>query len=155
LQLKGILFATLICTLVFSCVTTSVSAAPSLSLSWYKNNGYGMGNDIGGYFTVNAEVSTDVKYVEFYVDNQLQLNDTTAPFSWPFNTGNFTQGTHTIKAVAYDATGITAKAEAQRNFVEYSNNIFIVIIVIVVVLLAVSLVAALVWAKKKEAKRKS
>ena len=155
MQFKDVVFATLICALVFSCVATSASAAPSLSLSWYKNNGYGMGNDIGGYFTVNTEVSPDVVYVEFYVDNELQLNDTAAPFSWPFNTGNYTLGTHAVKAIAYDAMGVTATAVAERNFVEYSTNFLIIIIVIVVVVLAVSLVAALVWAKKKEAKRTS
>jgi hypothetical protein len=126
-----------------------------LSLSWYKDNGYGMGNDIGGYFTVNTNVSPDVLYVEFYIDNELQLNDTDTPFSWSFNTGNYTLGTHAVKAIAYDAMGVTATAVAERNFVEYSTNFLIIIIVIVVVVLAVSLVAALVWAKKKEAKRTS
>jgi ABC-type sugar transport system permease subunit len=155
LQFKFAVFAILICALVLSCTATYISAAPSLSLSWYKDNGYGMGSDIGGYFTVNTNVSPDVVYVEFYVDDELQLNDTVAPFSWSLNTGNFTDGTHTIKAVAYDSIGETAIAEAQRNFVEYSMNFLIIVFVIVVVVLAVSLVAALVWAKKKEAKRKS
>lgn len=155
MQLKHATFATIIFVLVLSCLATSVSAAPSLRLSWYKDNGYGMGNDIGGYFTVNTEISPDVVYVEFYVDNELQLNDTVAPFSWSFNTGNYTLGTHAIKAIAYDSAGVTATAVAERNFVEFSTNFLVIIFVIVVVVLAVSLVAVLLYAKKKDAKRKS
>jgi hypothetical protein len=158
LRFKGVMlvFLSMFClVLVLSCFAATAKATPSLSLSWYKDNGYGMGNDIGGYFTVNTNVSPDVVYVEFYIDNELQLNDTDTPFSWSFNTGNYTLGTHAIKAIAYDAMGITATAVAERNFVEYSTNFLIIIIVIVVMVLAVSLVAALVWAKKKEAKRTS
>ena len=141
--------------LVLLCLVSTATAAPSLSLSWYKDNGYGMGNDIGGAWTVNTDISQNVSYVEFYVEDQLQLNDTTAPFSWSFNTANFTVGTHAIKAIAYDSTGETATAVAERNFVEFSTNFLVIIFVIGVVVLAISLVAALLWAKKKEAKRKS
>lgn len=154
LQLKSIVFS-LICALILVCIVSSVSAAPTLSLSWYRDNGYSMGNDIGGYFTLTAEVSPDVVNVEFYIDNELQVNDTSAPFSWYFNTGNYSLGTHVINVVAYNSNGDTATAETERNFVEYSTDFLIIIFAIAVVILAVSLVAALFWAKKKEAKKRS
>lgn len=155
MQLKYATFATIIFVLVLSCLAPALSATPSLRLSWYKDNGYGMGNDIGGYFKVNTEISPDVVYVEFYVDNELQFNDTFAPFSWSFNTGSYTLGTHAIKVIAYDSTGVTATAVAERNFVEFSTNFLLIIFVIVVVVLVVSLVAGLLYAKKKDEKRKS
>src|SRR5512139_800008 len=79
---------------------SSAEAKPSIDLVFEKNNGYGVGNDIGGLWTVSAHVSSDVKYVEFYLDGQLQQNDTLAPFSWQFDTTNYSTGSHAIKAVA-------------------------------------------------------
>ncbi len=94
-----------------------VQAAPTVSLSLYKNNGYGLGDDMNGLWTVNAAVSANVVYVEFNLDGVLQENDTSAPFSWQFDTANYIEGSHTISAVAYDASGESATAESQRNFV--------------------------------------
>ncbi len=66
--------------LVATCILT-VQAKPTLSLSFYKNNGYDMGNDMNGLWTINTAVSSDVTHVEFYLDDVLQCNDTVAPFS--------------------------------------------------------------------------
>ncbi len=129
---------------------TAVSAAPTVSLNWYKNNGYGLGSDIGGQWTITADASSDVTRVEFYLDNQLQQNDTSAPFNWVFDTADFNLGEHTIKAVAYNVDGQTATAQADRNFVEYSAaNVFGIIIGVVVAVMAVVLIALLYRVRKK------
>ena len=93
--------------LIFSlaAIVTSVEAKPTLNLNFYKDNGYGMGSDMNGEWTINTDVSSDVQYVEFYLDGQLQLNDSSTPYSWNFNTGSYSEGQHTIKVVAYDAAG--------------------------------------------------
>jgi|WetSurMetagenome_2_1015567.scaffolds.fasta_scaffold22051_3 hypothetical protein len=36
-------------------------AKPSIDFNFEKNNGYGFGNDIGGFWTVRADVSSDVQ----------------------------------------------------------------------------------------------
>ncbi|MCL5877662.1 MAG: Ig-like domain-containing protein [Candidatus Bathyarchaeota archaeon] len=126
------------------------SAAPSLSLNWYKNNGYGMGNDLGGEWTINTDVSQDVAWVEFYLDDVLQQNDTVAPFSWNFNTAHFTLGAHTFKVIAYDSAGTSATAVSERNFVEYSfGSVIITVIVVAVVALVILLVTSWFWIQKK------
>lgn len=135
--------------LVLSGLTVS-SAAPSLSLSWYKNNGYGMGTDLGGEWTLTAEVSPDVVRGEFYLDSVLQQNDTVAPFSWNFNTANFTLGAHTFRVVAYDSAGASVTADAERNFVEYSfGSVIITVIVVAVVALVILLVSSWFWIQRK------
>lgn len=139
--------------IILAVSSVSVMANPSVSLSWYKDNGYGLGNDIGGQWTITPAVSSDVTRVEFYLDNQLQQNATSAPFQWSFNTADYSTGTHTIKAVAYNAQGQTATAQADRNFVEYSMDLIWIILVVVIVVIAVSLVLSLYWVRKKEAKK--
>ena len=53
---------------------------------------------------VNASDSDGiVKKVEFYVDNTLEYSDTTAPFSWRWNSRAF--GFKVIRVVAYDDQG--------------------------------------------------
>jgi hypothetical protein len=102
-------------------LSSFAQAKPSIDLGFEKNNGYGFGNDIGGLWTVRADVSSDVQYVEFYLDGHLQQNDTSSPFSWQFDTINYSSGSHAIKAVAYDASGDTAFLQVERNFQETST----------------------------------
>jgi hypothetical protein len=142
----------LVCFIVLS-FAAAVEAAPSLSLSFYKDNGYGMGNEINGLWTVNTHVSQDISFVEFYVDDQSQLNDTSAPFSWSFNTINYTEGLHTIKVVAYNSLNETATAVAERNFVGFPWNFIAEIIGVVAVGFGVALVVS-VYRIKQAAKKK-
>jgi hypothetical protein len=102
-------------------LSSFAQSKPSIDLGFEKNNGYGFGNDIGGLWTVRADVSSDVQYVEFYLDGHLQQNDTSSPFSWQFDTINYSSGCHAIKAVAYDASGDTAFLQVERNFQETST----------------------------------
>ncbi len=97
-------------------VITQVSAESTVSLSVYRNNGYAAFGDINGLFTITAQTSDDVIRVEFYLDDTLQLNDTQSPFSWYFDTNNYTLGQHTITAVAFDASGQQVSGCATRKF---------------------------------------
>jgi hypothetical protein len=131
------------------CITTMMlfslaEAKPSIDLVFEKNNGYGIGNDIGGLWTVSAHVSQEVVYVEFYLDGQLQQNDTSAPFSWQFDTSNYSPGSHAIKAVAYDSLGDTALLQVERNFQETSTETVMgIIIAIVIAIIVVAIGSAL------------
>ncbi len=60
---------------------------------------------LSGTTTITATASDNigVTKVEFSVDNALVATDTTAPFSTALTTTNYTNGTHTLKAKAYDA----------------------------------------------------
>jgi hypothetical protein len=112
-------------------------ANPSLSLRAYKDYGYAAFGDINGRFTIWADVSEDVVRVEFYLDSMLQFNDTDSPFGWSFDTNNYTLGSHTIKAVAYDSFGEEASSETHRNFIPfptlYVGGILAVIIAVSVI----------------------
>jgi len=129
-----------------SCLLPSsfAQAKPSIDLSFEKNNGYGFGNDIGGLWTVRAVVSSDVQYVEFYLDGHLQQNETGSPFSWQFDTINYSSGSHDIKAVAYDSSGYTAFLQVEHNFQETSaatvtGYIVAAVAAIIIVAIAVAL----------------
>ncbi len=141
--------------LVLACAFTvvCVEAKPTLSISFYKDNGYSMGDDMNGDWTINTEVSSDVEYVEFFVDDELQLSDTSAPFSWSFNTGDYTEGAHTLQVIAYDAQGETATADREANFVGFPLTFVVGIIVLTVVVLIVSFGFALYRARKNEKER--
>ncbi len=130
----------------------AVNAEPTISLSLYKDNGYGWGNDMAGQWTVNTQVSADVTSVEFYLDHQLQQKDTSAPFSWQFNTNNYTTGEHTIKAVAYDNQSSSQTAQITRNFVEDNTNTILVTIIVAVAAVFAVLVGVAVYRIKKSKK---
>ena len=52
---------------------------------------------------INVEVLVNglenpINHVEFYLDNNLKLNDTTSPFIWQWNSLSFWKHTLTVKA---------------------------------------------------------
>jgi|WetSurMetagenome_2_1015567.scaffolds.fasta_scaffold367884_1 hypothetical protein len=144
----GLLVLFLALSLTLICV--NAQAKPTLSVSFYKNNGYGSGSDMNGEWTIKTEGSQNVAYAEFYLDNQLQLNATAAPFSWNFNTGSYSEGQHTIKVVAYDSAGETATQEIQRNFVGFPLTFVVGIIVLVIVVVTLSFGFVFYRARKTE-----
>lgn len=153
-NLSRVLSLVCLCIVLASALASAVGA-PSLNLSTYKNNGYGWGNDIGGLWTYTAEVSPDVVFVEFYLDNQLQLNVTVTPFKWQFNTADYPLGEHTFRVVAYDSSGLTATVEKQANFVEYSFADSLVLIVVAFVVVVVVSLAVLLFRVRRKASTKS
>jgi hypothetical protein len=122
----------------------NVSAEPTITLSFNRDNGYSNGADINGLFTARATVSSDVVRVEFYLNGTLQSN-TTSPYSWSFDTTAYPLGTYTIRAVAYDTNGAQTVAERTVNFVEtpswisYLPFIIILLVVPIVILSVLSL----------------
>ncbi len=134
-------------------IVGSVAAAPSLRLDFYKDNGYGMGEDMQGQWTINTVVSSDVIRVEFYLDGQLQKNATSAPFSWSFNTADYNQSKHTFTVIAIDSTGATTESERQANFVGFPVSFVVVIIGIIVAVTVVVLVVSVYRIRKSDAKK--
>jgi hypothetical protein len=131
----------------------AVCAVPILHLDFYKDNGYGLGDDMQGQWTINAAVSSDIVRVEFYLDNQLQKNVTSAPFSWSFDTANYTEAKHMFKVVAYDSAGVTAETEKQSNFVGVPVTFVAGIIGLIVSVTVVVLVVCVHRIRKHDAKK--
>lgn len=65
------------------------------------------GSTVSNRVTIQATASDNigVTKVEFYIDNTLRFTDTTAPYSFRWDTRKVPNGLHTIKAVAYDTAG--------------------------------------------------
>jgi hypothetical protein len=67
--------------------------------------------------TVNVEASatddTGVVKVEFKVDNGQAVTDTSAPYTYSWNSASVNDGTHTISATAFDAAGNSTPASIQ------------------------------------------
>ena len=58
--------------------------------------------------TISVDVETEllqIEKVEFYIDDVLKHTDTSSPYSWDWGTTAYSDGTHTIRAVAYDSRG--------------------------------------------------
>jgi len=63
------------------------------------------GTTVSGTVAINATASDNVgvSKVEFYVDGTLKSTDTTAPYSYSWNTTTYANSSHTLVAKAYDA----------------------------------------------------
>ncbi|MHA2224910.1 MAG: Ig-like domain-containing protein [Candidatus Hodarchaeales archaeon] len=97
--------------------------------------GYG----IQGLFTVHVSGHNGILYVEFYMDDVLQKNDTESSFSWQYNTDEYHPGTHTIKIIGYSADDSGIK-EFQQNFITLTDPVFLGFMGLIVIFVIVSLV---------------
>ncbi|MBI5656986.1 MAG: Ig-like domain-containing protein, partial [Geobacter sp.] len=75
------------------------------------------GATVSGTVAVSASATDNigVSRVEFYVNNVLQSTDTTAPYSYSWNTTAVANGSYTLSAKAYDAAGNSAQANLVVN----------------------------------------
>ncbi len=67
--------------------------------------------DLNSSITITATATdTDgtVTGVAFYIDDVLQITDTSSPYSWVWNTTGYSGGSHVIKAIATDNDSHTA-----------------------------------------------
>ena len=88
---------------VFSSVSVGVGV-PSIDITspGHSDTFTGVNN-----ITTDATDDVGVTKVEFYVDNTLISTDTTAPFGFSWDTTSLTNTTHTLTAIAYDASANT------------------------------------------------
>jgi hypothetical protein len=90
---------------------------PQVSILSPTNNSTVSGNV---NIIVNATDDVSVSKVEFYIDNDLYITDTEAPYTWQWDTTSVPNGQHTIKVKAYDNTKQTAEDSVSVNV---SNNL--------------------------------
>ena len=97
------------------------TAPPSVSITSPGN-----GTTVSGAITVTANATDDVGVtkVEFYLDGALQATDIISPYTWSWNSGLTSNGSHTITAKAYDAAGNSTASSAVN--ITNSNSIALV-----------------------------
>ena len=103
-----------------SSVTVTVNndkTAPTVSLTAPSS-----GATVSGTVAVAASASDNVgvSKVEFYVNSILQASDTNSPYTFTWNTSSLTNGTYTLLAKAYDASGNVGTSTS--NVVTVSNS---------------------------------
>ena len=110
------------------------SVPPSISLQFIKHSGFDAGTfEIQGTFAVVAVVSADVVRVEFYLDHQLVLNDTDAPFQWELDTADYELGQHVFEGIAFNDQGESMQTSVARIFVAGPPTWFLGIIAAIAV----------------------
>ena len=128
----------------------STSAEPTLNIEWQRKSGFDLHSGINGQYTVIAHPASNLTaYVEFYLDDKLQTNDTQAPYSWTFNTDSYTEGEHTVHVVAYTSTGQTSTATDIRSFTGFPYMFIVGILLFGGIVFAFSLLLTYYFIKQK------
>ena len=87
----------------------------------------------GSFLNLNSTVpinvtATDsngtITNVTFYIDDVLKSTDTTAPYSWSWNTSTYSAGAHIIKAIARDNSNVTTTATVGITLLTAANEGF-------------------------------
>ncbi|UCG23668.1 MAG: hypothetical protein JSW55_16235 [Chloroflexota bacterium] len=107
----------------------------ALTIRLRRNFGYGLGAQMQGRFTISVSGPDELERVEFLLDRQVIGEDSQAPFSLQFNTGEYSEGLHRLSAVGYTAGGQELLSNAiTRQFVSTSVvTIGVVALVLIVV----------------------
>lgn len=95
--------------LVVTYTLASDATAPAVAISAPSGS-----TTVSGTVAVSATASDNVAVtkVEFYVNGALQTADTAAPYTYSWNTENFSNGAYTLTAKAYDAAGNVGQSSA-------------------------------------------
>jgi hypothetical protein len=90
-----------------------------LTLNLSRNFGYSSGTGrIQGTFSMKVSGPESLQGVVFLIDGQPIGEDTQAPFSIQFHTGDYSLGVHTLSAVGYTSDGGELRSnETRREFV--------------------------------------
>ena len=78
-------------------------------------------------FSANAWDDRGIAKVDLYIDNNLVASDGAAPYSYIWNTSAYTNGTHTLRAIATDVGGLTTDVSVSitvDNFTAARNYYF-------------------------------
>ena len=93
-------------------VSTVAAQSEGLSIGMSRDWGYGGFNgDIQGTFSIKVSGPTNLARVEFYLDETLLGEDTSAPFALQFLTDDYPAGSHMIYAVGFLADGTRLETE--------------------------------------------
>jgi hypothetical protein len=103
----------------FPVISALAQGDGELTLTLSRDFGYSSGTGrIQGTFSLRASGQEDLQRVVFLIDGQPVGEDSQAPFSIQFHTGNYSLGTHTLSAVGYTRDGrVLHSNEIQREFV--------------------------------------
>jgi hypothetical protein len=126
--------------------TTTISGDGSLTANFVDNEPPTVsitypsdGNTVSGTVVVTASASDNVGVtkVEFYLDNVIQKSDSTSPYTWSWDTATATDGSHTLKVIAYDAENnqqtdqITVNVDNGPPVLEFSSVIIVLSLLVI------------------------
>ncbi|MBU0671233.1 transglycosylase domain-containing protein [Patescibacteria group bacterium] len=89
---------------------------PSLSISYPQSNGKYTATTISIMVSVSADSNTELKKVDYYIDNNLVDTKTSSPWQSSYKPTSLTVGNHTLKALATDALGNTSSDTVSFEF---------------------------------------
>jgi len=108
-----------------------------LSLRLNRDFGYGLAGQMQGTFSFIVSGPESLTRVEFILDDEIIGEDTVAPFRFRFDTGDYSNGSHKLKAIGYTAGAQTLQSETiTRQFVPGNSVMWIVILIVAVVIVA-------------------
>jgi len=77
--------------------------------SWIEITNPQDGQTVSGRVTVRTDQSSDIDTVRFYIDGRLRSTDTSAPFTYRWNTRRYSDGQHTITVRGYASGTLVAE----------------------------------------------
>ncbi|MEO0225276.1 MAG: Ig-like domain-containing protein [candidate division WOR-3 bacterium] len=85
---------------------SGIDNPPTINITYPTNN-----QIVSGIITITTQVTDDkgIIKVEFYLDDILKNTDKSSPYTSSIDTTQISNGTHTVKAIAYDTSGQTAE----------------------------------------------
>jgi Bacterial Ig domain len=104
--------------IIFPIISALAQAENELILTLSRDFGYSSGGQIQGTFSMKVSGPENLQRVVFLIDGQQIGEDSEAPFSIQFHTGNYALGVHTLSAAGYTSDGRELHSnEVRREFV--------------------------------------
>ena len=99
----------------------------AMELRLRRDFGFGIANLIRGTFSINVDAPEDVIRVVYLIDEMEIGEDRERPFTFRFDTTDYSQGNHSITAIGYTPSGQAVRSNSlSRQFVNSAPTFLIV-----------------------------
>ena len=127
-----------------------------ITLKFSRDFGFSGAGKIQGLFSMKVTSSVQLSEVEFFIDNESLGKDALEPFSFQFNTDNYSPGDHSLYAIGYTITGNALKTrEELAHFISAEDskkatlNLIVPILGLSLIVVIVSAVVPGIMTKKR------
>jgi ribosomal protein L32 len=106
----------------------------ALELKINRDKGFGLGGQIQGRFSLKVSGPENLQRVEFYIDDTKMGEDSSPPYGFNFNTGDYERGTHALWALGTLSDGSEIRSNRiTRQFASMQSAALIVGAIIVLI----------------------
>jgi len=133
-------------------ITFTFDQSQELTIRLRRHVGSSLAGQMQGSFSMIVSGPDNLIEVEFLIDDQVIGKDDEEPFQFRFNTGDFGEGLHSLRATGLTSEGLQLRSDTLRRQFVSGRSVFWIVGGIVVLVIGFRVISSLVVRRKGTSK---